>query len=370
MVLVVDDHPDEQRGKFTSDEVRYEVLHPEEVDRPLLNQADLVLVDYVIDDWRGRSAAREIGLRAENGIALAAILREQADKSRATGFAIHTGHPEALWLAPAEPRRHLIARAYNLEWVFLKPESKVAQTSSLAKAIKALPSAWPGDDHALALKEVEKLLGLAADTDDAPRWAGAALTEVEGCRPPLTELSVRSHGLIFLRWLLQRILPYPCFLLDTHRLAARLRIKHAALGAILTGGLAEVLEPYRYSGVLSEFLGDRWWRAGIEGFLWGLTGGASLPADEQRQALGKLLRQDLTPVATDHTIVCVDGDYNTLPDTYPPKDVVRIQPDDWPVFAQQAWTPRVRARESSRLATVVVAEDRDKINPAPGGGGE
>jgi hypothetical protein len=367
-VLVVDDHPDDERVKFQSSEVRYAVVHPQDVEADLLNRADLVLVDYVIDDWTARTNATEIGLRPENGVALAAVLREQADPNRATGFAIHTGQAEKLWMAPAEPRRHLIARAYNLEWVFLKSEasSVVPQTASLAKAIRALPPEWPGEDHASALRTVEWLLALGSGPDDIPVWATAALREVEACRPPLTELSVGSHGLIFLRWLLHRILPYPCFLHDTHRLAARLRIKHSALVALLSQGLAEILKPYTYRGVLSGFLGPRWWRAGVERFLWELGDGATLPADEQRRRLGRRLGTDLTGAASDHSVVCIDENYNTLPETYPPNDVVRVQPDDWPVFAQQAWAPITRVRECRKLATVVVAEDQEKI--VAGGG--
>ncbi len=61
---------------------------------------------------------------------------------RPTGFAIHTGQPQALWLAPAESRLHLIARAYNLEWVFLKadPSEVVRQSTILAEASPVAPS--------------------------------------------------------------------------------------------------------------------------------------------------------------------------------------------------------------------------------------
>ena len=81
-ILVIDDEPEDQRATFRlapDGEAVFGVFHPEEVDHQLLQNADLVLVDYIIDTWQARSAASQIGLRPVNGIALAAVLREQAN---------------------------------------------------------------------------------------------------------------------------------------------------------------------------------------------------------------------------------------------------------------------------------------------------
>lgn len=302
-----------------------------------------------------------------NGIALAAVLREQANPiERPTGFALHTGKPEELWLTLAEPRRHLIARAYNLEWIFLKsePTDVIRQATILAKAIHALPTNWPGDDYTQALRHVQTLLGLGSWPDDQtePVWVAPALTEVEDCRPPLTELSECNHGLVFLRWLLQRILPYPCFLFDTYRLAARLRVSHESLKHALGRDLARFLSPCIYKGVLAGFLGDRWWRPGVEDRLWDLTDGASVPAAILRDELSRATGVDLEPSSSDNPIVCVDENYLPLPRACSADAVVRIQPDDWPRFASQAWTTVELAREHPRLEAIVVAEDRDKVS--------
>jgi hypothetical protein len=167
-VLIVDDEPDEQRTIFrdaSGAATSFEVLHPEEVEGGSLDDADLVLVDYVIKNWPSRAAGSQIGLQPVNGIALAAVLREQANSvERPTGFAIHTGRPEALWLTPAEPRSHLIARAYNLEWVFLKSGAGrvIQQASILAEAIRTLPPTWPGDDYAETMKNARNILNSLA----------------------------------------------------------------------------------------------------------------------------------------------------------------------------------------------------------------
>ena len=55
--------------------------------------------------------------------------------------------------------------------------------------------------------------------------------------------------------------------------------------------------------------------------------------------------------------------YRPLPKACSADAVVRIQPDDWPSFASQAWTTVELAQEHSRLEAMVVAEDRDKVSP-------
>jgi hypothetical protein len=365
-VLIVDDRPDEQRSaafnNLPAGSARFIVSHPTDVDSEALNDADLVLVDYVIDHWPERESVSQISLKPANGVALAALLREHSPGSaRPTGFAIHTAQPDALWLSPAEPRRHLIARAYNLEWVFLKsnPSDVVRQATILANAIRSLPNEWPVNNHERTLAVITKLLGLGHEP--TPIWTAAALADVEDCRPPMTELSERNHGLVFLRWLLHRILPYPCFLLDSHRIAARLRITHAALEHALDTGLGKALETRQYKGILEGFLGKRWWRVAVEDWLWDLVDGVSLPAAELRAKLSQVAGVELAPSGSDTPVVCVDENYQTLPEAHTAAEVVRIQPDDWPLYASQAWATVELVRQHPRLRAIVAAEDRERI---------
>jgi hypothetical protein len=372
VVLVVDDEPDGQKAVFSlshGDSATYKVVHPEDVTKDLLNEADLVLVDYILNNWGSRDGVGQIALRPENGVALAPLLREHAGSlQRPTAFAMHTGHPERLWLTPAEPRRHLIARAYNLEWIFLKSESRsvLRQAPILAAAVRKLPQSWPTDDHDKALRNARTLLGLGqTDDTDTPGWVSNAMVDVEGCRPPLTELSERNHGLVFLRWLLQRILPYPCFLLDSHWLAARLYVSHQALQAALEGTLRGYLAPVEYRGVLAGFTGDRWWRAGVEDKLWELAGGSASP-DELRNLISGVAGSELSPSKSRSPIICIDQDYQTLPESYEPSEVVRVQPDDWPSFASQAWTTKQLAVENKRLGAIVVTDEQEVVQKGGG----
>lgn len=374
LILVIDDEPDSQRGVFRLADpsiARFDVLHPEEVDSDILDSADLVLVDYLIETWVARDSAPQLGLRPINGVALSALLREHAGKlDRPTGFALNTGNPRELWITPAETRAHIIARAYNLEWVFLKDdgEQNIKQATSLAEAIRELPHHWPGEDHDRATNLVLNLLGLMKgdDEDSVPNWTTTALSEVESCRPPLTELAERNHGLLFLRWLLQRILPYPCFLYDSHRLASRLRVSHSSLQTALSGELGNWLQPYRFDGVLRHFAGARWWRAGIEIALWELTDGAGMPANELRKLISQVSRIELEPSGADNPIICIDENYRVIEQTFAPSTVVRIQPDDWPGYASQAWTTRELAQSHPRLKAMVVDEEQERVANSDG----
>ena len=98
-VLAVDDQPDDLRAQLKlglGDRAIGEVLHPREVELRHLEEADLVLVDYLLTNWPERDAAT-LAMQPASGLALAVLLREHVDKSqqdRLTAFALHSGHLE------------------------------------------------------------------------------------------------------------------------------------------------------------------------------------------------------------------------------------------------------------------------------------
>jgi hypothetical protein len=365
---VIDDQPETQRGVFRLADgavSTFEIAHPEEVDEDMLNQADLVLVDYDLTDWPARSQSVHLGLRPGNGIALAAVLREHANKlPRPTGFAIHTGEAKQFSVTPAEPRAHLLARTHNLEWVFVKGQPDIVgpQADCLAAAIRKLPERWPTDNRAGIEFEVRELLALPKSDEeaDAPSWAKAAMRDFAQCRAPLSEMVERNHGLLFVRWILHRILPYPCFLFDTHHLAVRLRVTHRSLISALEGGLRQWLESAAYRGVLAGFLGPRWWRAGVESLVWEL-GAGSMAAKRVHSKLSEAAGASLEPLSVSEPVVCIDQNYSALAEPRAGKDVVRIVPDDWPMYAGQAWTTVELAREHHRLAVIVAEPDAARL---------
>lgn len=147
----------------------------------------------------------------------------------------------------------------------------------------------------------------------------------------------------------------------TYYLAARLRVRHASLYEALDSSLADILKPFCYGGLLSGFLGQRWWRSGIEFFLWNLTDGDPFDPERTRALLSEKIKVPLDPAESNHPVICVDDNYQPLEDSYEIDGAVRIQPDDWPPYAEQAWTTIELASCKSSLAALVVESDRDRL---------
>ena len=67
--------------------------------------------------------------------------------------------------------------------------------------------------------------------------------------------------------MLHRILPYPCFLMDDMHLrstTSRRRGIPSRNALARSSRLGECLGAVKYVGKLSDFMGRRWWRAGVE----------------------------------------------------------------------------------------------------------
>ena len=182
-----------------------------------------------------------------------------------------------------------------------------SQIRSLSAAVKSLPEVWPSDDADATRQLVERWLALPDE-----RWRHLAWQDIEDCHPPLHELVERKHGLWFIRWFAQFILPYPCFLWTTGRLAARLRVTHESLQHGLSNALADVFRPAKYVGGLHDFLGDRWWRNGCEAILWDITDGNSFDSDETLSVLNRHCGGVLVRFPVSEPVLCIDTNFNIV----------------------------------------------------------
>ncbi|MFO1095256.1 MAG: hypothetical protein U0992_18420 [Planctomycetaceae bacterium] len=353
-VLFVDD--EQETLTALADQVRSaganrcEVISPEDLDDDALRSTDLVVVDFTLDAWIDRIETDVPYLMPINGIALSAVLREQChrlDSAPPTGFALITGKPDAVSSAPGELRPHVIARLSNLEWFFEKQgelELNVQQIIELARAIQGLPA-----ELSQQLGTLETLLALLGVQTDVlkDRYADA----VERCRPPLHHLSQQSGGLILLRWLLHRILPHTCFLIDTSTLAARLRVTPRSLHGELdrASPLLDALSAYKYTGPLANFDGPRWWRSGVEQWLWEITEGQSANADAIYNALFRVGAVGIQSLNVVRPVVTLDKDLRPEQDLSARDDVVALHLDDWPSYAEPAYMRRALLKENSHL---------------------
>jgi hypothetical protein len=369
-VLMVDDEPDEISGRQMDFGSVLDVVvrEPSDVQLADLKRASLVLVDYSIDRWPERETVQWLSLKPKNGLALAAVLRShtvRTDAGRPTAFAIYSGKLKELSGGlPPVYREHAVARSHNLEWVFPKQESQGGtplrvQVFSLADAVRRLPMTWPQDEPDKIMDRANTVLGLKKSSG----WYKRAWEDVEQCHPPFRELAHATHGLALLRWLLHRILPYPSFMFEAHYLAARLRVTPSSLLVALADDkkLKRKLKPVTYTGVLADFLGMRWWRAGIEDLLWSLTGGRPFDRSVLRSAVVNDLSSQLVPVELDDPVVGLDTQFKPQEALVNLKDAVEIQPDDWPPYAERAWVSLDRAKNDPGLGGLVVIRDRGRL---------
>jgi hypothetical protein len=366
-ILAVDDQPESLEAlRVVLSDIRLLIREPALVTEHDLLTADLVLVDLKLTEWLERSSSGVLATWPEDGLALLAVFRSHVarlNKTRPTSFAIHSSFLDETWPGlPPDYRAHALARLHDIEWIFSKADAVAGDQSgrqfvSLAQATQSLPISWPQGDFERTRAQVAILLGM----NRRVKWFQQAWQDVEHCHPPTHDLAAPSHGPVFLRWLIQRILPYPCFLWDERQLGARLGMVPDGLSEALSGkSVVDGLERARYRGILDDFLGRRWWRTGVEAFLWQLTRGASSDVEAIHDALRRGgIQHGVLPRG--HTTICLDDSFRPLQGLYPAADCVRIQPDDWPAYADPAWTTISRANDSPKLRALVLADDRDRL---------
>lgn len=365
-ILVVDDKPDDLRSDVElglDDHAAFNVRHPRDVAIKNLEEADLVLVDYVLDNWPELDSQECIGLKPITGMALAAILREHVDRSnkdRRTAFALHSAHIDDIrGRVPAKNAQHVLARLRDLEWAFPKTEPRrYDQMVILAEAVSRLPREWPdqGEDSTSQLKSLLHM-------DEEASWFDRCWREVQECQPPIHDLRSSGHGLLLIRWLLHQVMPYPTFLWEDHWAAARLHLPVDEFRTVIAEEtqLSQDLKARRYSGILAGFLKDRWWRGALEDYIWDLAGGGSGDAEALRVALQERARKDLRFVEPNSSVVCLDQDFEPTGNFTSPAKALRLRPDHWPAFADAAWMDLETVLSNPTLAAMVDPFDQDRI---------
>lgn len=341
----------------------------DDIEPPDLDSADLIMVDFNLNNWEKLERITDLALKPWDGLAVAENLRSyyrQKKLQKPVAIAVLSGNLNSLTDPfPPTRREHMIASLAKVEWAFEKGKDlkdMARQVLSLAEGVRQLPPRWPHDSAAHKNETLHNLLIVP----DAP-WSSAAIMDVARCHPPVQELSTWSHGLAFLRWMLQRILPYPTFLLDSHQVAVRLGIDSDSFcaGRNNNNEFGEWLAPTIFTGVLHDFRHTRFWRTAVDFLIWEAT----LENPFDRATLSQAVLRKLPDAQTlnlAHPVVTVAEDY-TFAGVAEASDCVRLRPDDWPTFADSAWAQKTLVRDHEELQVALEYEsDRQDL----GGVGE
>lgn len=380
LVVIIDDEDQSSFAELIRDEGAEAIaVAPNDLDEQLLTRATAVVLDQYLDDWPEREQLQlPPTLYVSDGISLASVLRSRVERSgsrrssipQPIAFVLRTGELESLGAGmPKAAREHLLAAQYNLEWVFSKGfdpsyegSSPAQRIAALARAASELPTHWSADTDDPGLGWLQ--------LPDAP-WAEDARWQIEQCRPPQHIVAEKTAGMAWFRWFLHRILPFPTFLFDSVHLAVVLGISTESLNEVLNSGspLAERLDELRYRGALSSFLGRRWWRAGVssmaEEFL---DKGREIGLDRlEAVAAGaaQLHGDELEGLDIEDPVIGIDADYNALAYPLSAASSLRLQPDNWPPYADDAWAAQdslLSEDADPELRALVVSIDRWRIH--------
>ncbi|MCG8419160.1 MAG: hypothetical protein MJE77_14595 [Proteobacteria bacterium] len=361
LVLILDDR-DEVHTLDGAEELSVRVLSPNDLDAGDLDEAKTVLIDFNLDDWQERDNLPYCA-RPKNGLALAAIVREHLRDARLppAAIALITGQMQQLAPGYSHPRPNLVARAHGLEWAFYKsaaPDDLKARVTSLTRAVDRLPRKWPSQLEGIK-DEIDQFLGIPDQ-----EWAAHAWASLEECRPPLHELRNWTDGMALIRWLLHRILPYPCFLWGMTRLALRLHVQPRWLKNELepAGQLYEVFAPYLYRGALQGFDGPRWWGAGIDDLLRDQLNDHSSSHGATHEWLKQYAATPVAALDCFAPTMIINEYFEPGLDIYEMDQCVQIQPDDWPAYADPAWTTLELANEHRELGELVTSAHRYRLD--------
>ena len=343
-IVIIDDNPDlvdPTVKNIRALGANADAYLPDEVDADDLLRADLVLLDLEMTEWEPRDAPAL--QQPQDGLGFASVVRSHFRKRERSGaVALLSGRlPQLAGGLTPHTSEHGIARLHSLEWAFAKtrrsdlPLDLHERIVLLAEAGRLASETWSKkeEDPTDALERYLRLPGEAL-------WTKRARVDLAVAQPPIHQLAAASGGLSVLRWLAQRILPYPTFLVDEAQTAVMLGVDPAAFRDALDAedDIADRLSGGLYAGALADFLGRRWWAAAVQAFVADLSDGRPVAGPDTVERLQKLTTQPLTLLQGD-AVVCIDPDLAPLESPVARHAVVRVRPDDWPPFARPAYAP-------------------------------
>lgn len=266
---------------------------------------------------------------------------------------------------PVQGREHVLARKSGNEWVMDKvpnkrPESQhdLRVLSELSDAVRYIEGLGP-DDQEGAKRSSLGILGI--DDPEADDWRSSAAEDAEKMGLPIQSI-MSGHGMSLVRWLLHVSMPFPGALCEIRDLAVALRLapEQVRNNQEFVEALNKGFNAYRYQGILPEFNGPRWWRAGVSDFIYNTRKYMEENEIAFHNALNKLLGYDVSEfekIEYSDPVLVVDECYRLTDKYCDVSETVRIAPDDWP---DEVMYPRIQISEttkSTRIKELVRPED-------------
>jgi hypothetical protein len=359
-ILIIDDEPRRHRGLETNllGKASLVVLDPSLVRPSDLDGVDLISVDhYLGDDWASFLDSAETvypsSIKNQDGLAVAAAMRSHARVfGRNFAVTLHTGALRDLAAGiPARSREPLTAAQHDLDWVFSFGERAFGERLvNLALAVRSVTNSVAD----LRISSGADWLELGTVT-----WRSEAVATIEECRPPAHALAEVTKGRSYLRWLAQRILPYPTFLLDDSCAANRLGISNESFEALV--GRSTLLSKVLYSGPLRSFLGRRWWKAGLDDLLREAGVSASRPPATRADAVATLSGLSITGLTSGQPVIQYDYEGSVVSTDMDSSQGAVVKMDGWPVFADDPWASVESIAADSRLFQLLSDYDKHRL---------
>jgi hypothetical protein len=365
-IVIVDDRPEAVEGQaavLRSKGLSATVRTPDLLTLTDLTSADVIAVDQYFD-WDAVPHPGEVAFWPRDGLAMSAVLESHLrDRGNRAALVLRTGQLDTLAAKlPKDARIPLLAAQRGLDWILTKDDSnEAAKLASLAAANAGLAPFRQGD---VSWEEGSDWLGLSQSA-----WREVALAEVQVCRPPEHAVASYTTGTAWLRWFAHRILPFPTFLASDMRAATVMRVdleQFAALVDDASSPLGERIRAIRYTGHLHDLLGRRWWRAGLDAFVDeileqspdGGAGWGSLSA-----GYSAIHGASVRMLTLENPVVTINSDYADI-GVEEVDACVRLAPDLWPIFADDAWALREDAMDDDELGAMVSRGDRHRLATA------
>ena len=350
--------------------IEYSVIDPSDLDgQTIFKDSSLILVDHEFSPFH----PDDLSLMAKDGASFVGHLRSWArrndlnlppivmftNKLNAFEHEVPAVGP-ALPLGNFEGREHRLAPVLDVEWILSKADEAIKRkVEAFVRGFETVTQAAGGDGT--SMKEIAAVLDLARDTE----WASVALEDLTRARPPISQHGQKSDPARgptqTLRWLCHRALPYPgLFLSDTHA-AWALGISVSDLdeiaGSISEEPMVGALRAAKYGGVLSDLVGRRWWRSGID-FVTSLI---NAHPDGGKAALSNVLgRHFEADVSTRDSVVVWDVDFREV-GVAPVVDAVQVLARGWPREAMDPWMRRSDIEGDEVFEAMLDPMDRKEV---------